>query len=222
MTKVFIATPAHGGSVQARYAISLAETIKFLADNEIETTIQINTAGTLLVAERNRLINFFLISDATHMLCIDADIGWSAQTVKDFIDFDEEFVAGAYLTRKGREFKCKPKYNPAYSLVKSEKHLIEMDYIGAGFMLLKRSVFEKMIDKFPELAFKSDIPLFEFGYCFFNTEVFQGHFLSEDYVFCRRAREAGVRIWVDPLIEFDHDGEKGVLMDLLMDNNTAE
>jgi hypothetical protein len=221
MAKIFIATPAYGGSVHAHYAIALAETIKFLSENGIETVIQIITSGTLLVAERNRLINFFLSSDATHMLCIDYDIGWQPETVKEFLDFDEEFIAGVYLTRKGREFKCQPKYNPDHTIVKSKKNLIEMEYVGSGFMLLKRSVFEKMIDKFPELEFKSDIPLFESGYCLFNTEVWEGRFWGEDYVFSRRARAAGVRIWVDPIVELDHAGEKGILMDALQNNNST-
>lgn len=216
MTKIFIATPAYGGKVHVAYAISLSETVKLLAENDIETIVQINTSGTILVAERNRLINFFLSSDATHMLCIDEDLGWPAQAVKDLIDFDEEFIAGVYPTRKGREFKCKPIYNPDFTIVKSDKNLLEMESVPAGFMLLKRSVLEKMIVQFPELAFKSDIPLFESGYCLFNTEVWQGHFWGEDYVFSRRAREAGVRIWVDPVIEFDHAGEQGMLLDALM------
>lgn len=215
MTKIFIATPAYGGIVHANFATSLVDTVKFLNEHGIETVIQLMTSGTLLVAERNRLINFFLNSDATHMLCIDSDMGWHSQTVKEFIDFDEEFIAGVYLTKNGKEFKCKPKFNSDHSIVRSEKNLIEMENVGAGFMLLKRSVIEKMIEKFPELAFRSEIPLFEKGYCFFNTEIWDGRFWGEDYVFCRRAREAGVRIWVDPMVELDHMGQKGILMHVL-------
>ena len=53
------------------------------------------------------------------------------------------------------------------------------------------------------------------GYCFFDTQVYEGEFWGEDFVFCRRAREAGIEIWVDPLIQFDHAGTLGMLIQAL-------
>jgi hypothetical protein len=53
------------------------------------------------------------------------------------------------------------------------------------------------------------------AYCFFDTEVYDGEFWGEDYVFCRRVREAGFDIYVDPLIEFDHAGTVGSLIEIL-------
>lgn len=79
------------------------------------------------------------------------------------------------------------------------------------------SVIEKLMKKFPELYFepKHESMKKENGWLFFNTELWEGEFWGEDYVFCRKAREAGVDIWVDPLIPFDHAGVKGRLLDAL-------
>jgi len=52
-------------------------------------------------------------------------------------------------------------------------------------------------------------------FCLVNTEVFEGEFWGEDYVFCRRAREAGIEIWIDPYIQFDHDGTIGMFQEVL-------
>jgi hypothetical protein len=52
----------------------------------------------------------------------------------------------------------------------------------------------------------------------FALEVYEGEFWGEDYVFCRRAAEAGVDIWVDPMIEFNHAGIEGRLFDALTTN----
>ncbi len=152
-------------------------------------------------------------SDCTHMLCLDADIGWPPSSVMSLINHDEEFVAGVYPSRKPDVFNFRPMFKEDKSLVYSEKKLVQMEYIPAGFMLLKRSAIEKMRRKFPELFVvpKSPDKSSFMGYCLFNTEVWDGQFWGEDYVFCHRAREAGVEIWVDPFIEFYHAGQKGTL-----------
>ena len=90
-----------------------------------------------------------------------------------------------------------------------------MQYIPAGFMLLKRCVIEKMIQKHPETRFEPKDKKNPSGYALFNTEIYEGEFWGEDFVFCRRAREAGVEIWVDPMIQFDHAGNIGALAEIL-------
>jgi hypothetical protein len=217
MTKIFIATPAYSGTVHVPYAISLSETVCYLAQAGINTLIRINTAGSLLVAERNRLIKAFLETDCTHMLFIDGDLGWPAQAVKALIEHDEDFVAGVYPSRKENIFMFRPILNEDQSIAKSEKNLLGMEYIPAGFMLLKRHVLEKVIEMNPDLYFKPKDPNAPDGHALFNTEVFEGEFWGEDYVFCRRARECGFKIYVDPLIEFDHAGIRGILLNALTD-----
>ncbi len=220
MTKIFIATPAYSGTVHAQFAISLAETYCSLARNGIESDIRINCSGSLLVAERNRLITAFLESDSTHMLCIDSDLGWPYQAVLALLSHDLDFVAGVYPTRRENYFLFRPVFNEDKSVFKNEKNLLKMEYIPAGFMLLKRKVLEEMVKHFSDLYFKPQDEKLPSGYCLFNTEVMNGEFWGEDYVFCRRAREAGFDIWVDPLIEFDHAGIRGSLLQVLTDDRS--
>jgi len=217
MTKLMIATPAYDGKVWPQYAIALSETVLLLAGNQIQTQIHIPTAGSLLVAERNRIIENFMRSDCTHLLCIDADLGWPAQAVLAMIQHDVEFVAGVYPARGEKSFVFRGKHNEDSSLVKNGKGLLGMEYIPAGFMLLTRAVFEKMRDKHPHLYYEPKAQEMKHmaGWLFFNTEIYDGEFWGEDYVFCRNARNAGIEIWVDPLIQFNHAGTIGAFIETL-------
>lgn len=216
--KLFIATPAFDGKVFVPYAISLSETILLLAKNHIQCEYRIVTSGSLLCAERNRLVDSFLRSDCTHMLCIDSDIGWPPTAVMGLLSKKEDFIAGIYPARGEKTFLFRPSRKEDGSLlVNTEKGLLQMQYIPAGFMLLSRNVIQTMVDKFQDLKFTPKDPSQCVGYALFNTELYEGEFWGEDFVFCRRAREVGFDIWVDPMIQFDHAGNIGMLAEVLTD-----
>lgn len=215
--KVMIATPAYSGKVDIPYAVALAYTINLLASHNIQVEPRITSSGSLIVAERNHIVQSFWESDCTHLLCIDADLGWPPEAVLAMLNVKKEFVAGVYPARGDVDaFLFRPELNPNGSIV-TEDHLLKMQYVPAGFMLIARSVIEKMRNKHPKLYYepkdKRNNPAP--GYCFFNTEVWEGEFWGEDFVFCRKAREAGVDIWVDPLIQFNHAGKIGMLTEIL-------
>ncbi len=218
MTKsIMIATPAYSGSVNIPYCLSFSETCSTLKLHGIDVKAHIVASGSLLVAERNRIVQAFWESDCTHLLCVDGDLGWPVQAVLAMLDADKEFVAGVYPARGDKKcFLFRPVTDENGAIV-TDRHLLKMLYVPAGFMLISRSAIQKMRDKYPELYYeprdKRNNP--EPGYCFFDTEVYEGEFWGEDFVFCRRAREAGVEIWVDPLVQFDHAGTVGMLVDCL-------
>ena len=218
--KLMIATPAYDGKVHVPYSIALSETILLLAQNNIKTSINITTSGSLLVAERNRILQAFMDSDCTHVLCIDSDLGWPSQAVLAMLKHNVEFVAGVYPSRGEKSFTFRPKMKPDNSIVTNGINLIGMEYIPSGFMLIKREVIQKLRDKFPELYYepKAESMKFAKAWMFFNTEIWNGEFWGEDYVFCRKCREAGIDIWVDPVIQFDHAGTIGMLTDVLTNN----
>jgi hypothetical protein len=221
-----IATPAYSGKVDIPYTLSFSNTMHLLQLNNIQVSPLITASGSLLVAERNRIIEAFWQSNCTHLLMVDSDLGWPAQAVLAMLQTEKEFVAGIYPARGEKNiFLFRPIVTKEQT-IECEKHLIKMEYIPSGFMLLSRSAIKKMRDKFPELYFepknKTAVNSPSAGYCLFNTEVWNGEFWGEDYVFCRRAREAGIDIWVDPLIQFDHAGTIGMLVDVLKESQMKE
>lgn len=48
----------------------------------------------------------------------------------------------------------------------------------------------------------------------FELEVKDGALFSEDYVFCRKLREAGYKIWLDTEIDLIHHGCLGYVGDI--------
>lgn len=221
MRKIFIGTPAYDGKVHVQYAMSLLDTQKLLEMQGFEVMVRVPTCGSLLVADRNRLIQAFWESGADYMLCIDSDMGFDARAVIRLIRADKPISGGVYPSRDGKGFNFRPSLEEdgRISMCEDTK-LLKMEYIPAGFMLIKREVIAKMRDHFPDLYYSPKDPRSdrESAFCFFNTEVWEGEFWGEDYVFCRHVREAGFDIWVDPLIGFDHAGVRGALIEALTED----
>ena len=178
MTKVFIGTPCYGGMITADYFKSCLRLVNEAPKHNIQ--LQFGTIGneSLITRARNTLVQLFMDHlDYTHLLFIDADIGFSERTVMRMLELDEEVVTGVYprktidWTKVIRKVKEKPdiKENELlasslqYNLnVKNPEHVevkkgfIEVLDGATGFMLIKRQVFEKMAKAYPELKFKSD------------------------------------------------------------------
>lgn len=223
---VFLATPAFNNKVNTQFTLSLIALNLLLKENGISVTNALNQSGSLLVAERNRIVEDFYRSEATHLLCVDSDLGFPAEAVLAMLKEEKDFIAGVYPARTNDstvEFLIRPKLKENNILI-FDRHLMAAEYVPAGFMLLSRNAIQKMRDKFPELHYqpKDELKKEEHAYLFFNTEVWEGEFWGEDYVFCRRAREAGIDIWIDSLIEFDHDGKRGALFKYLKEKNEVK
>lgn len=223
--KFFIGTPAYEGKVHVQYAMSMLDTCEILRALNYNPMVRVPVGGSLLVADRNRILQMFWESEAEYLLCVDSDLGFDARVLlkmmKDMENENIEFIAGVYPSRDAKGFNFRPFVEEDGRIVMDEKtKLLKMEYVPAGFMLLKRDVVRKLHDKFPELYYTPKDPRngSESAYCIFDTEVWEGEFWGEDYVFCRRVREAGVDIWVDPLIQFNHAGVVGALVEVLTDD----
>ena len=222
---IFLATPAHNNKVNTEFALSLIALNILLKENGVSISNHLCPSGSLLVAERNRIVEDFYRSEATHLLCVDSDLAFPPEAVLAMLKADKEFVAGVYPARLGddnnsTEYLIRPKLT-AESTVIQDGHLLGAEYIPAGFMLLSRTAIQKMRDKFPELYYQPKLEerKDQHAYLLFNTEVYEGEFWGEDYVFCRRAMQAGIDIWVDPYIQFNHNGKIGMLFDYMKENN---
>ncbi len=211
MASIFIATPAFLGLVDNHYAISLAETTTLLKEKRISFRVQINATKSSLALARNELLDTFLKSDCSHILCIDADLGWEPEGVLSLLSHNKEFIGGCYPTRDLSAFLFNAAYDKEHFYIFDGK-LMEMKTIPAGFMLIKRHVIEKMVADHPELAYAtSSTP----GHFLFNTEIVNDGLCGEDFVFCKRAQESGFRIWVDPALLFKHGKAVGRLQGCL-------
>ena len=101
---------------------------------------------------------------------------------------------------------------------KIENNLMEVKHIPTGFMMIKRHVFKKMMERF-DIGYVS----FEDGkdtqyYAFFDCCIKNNRYLSEDWFFCDRWTNMGGKIYVVPDITIAHTGlchYKGRLLSVL-------
>jgi len=213
---LMIATPAFSGQVTVEYCQSFAKTCHHLSLHKIPITIFIRKSGSLLIAERNRILQRFNNSDCTHLLCIDSDIAWNYEDVFSLLARQKEIIAACYLARGQNRYVFRP-VNQEYLDIGNDG-LIEMMAVPAGFLMISKKGLQQMIENLPELYYCPKYPNPEDkddGYAFFNTMVYDKEFWGEDFSFCLRAREAGLKIWVDPQIELNHAGSKGKLIDAI-------
>ena len=96
---------------------------------------------------------------------------------------------------------------------------------GTGFMMIQRKTFEKSAEAYPELMYLPDhVRSDHFDgtreiMCYFDALIDpkSKRYLSEDYMFCQWAREAGLKVWMCPWMNMSHTGSYvfgGSLIDL--------
>jgi hypothetical protein len=105
------------------------------------------------------------------------------------------------------------KYNVNYlsNTLSIEKNLTKVKHIATGFMMIQRSVIENMSEAFPSTKYTDDVSFLkpeenEFAYALFDCGVEDGHYFSEDWLFCHRWTKMGGDIWADISINLTHTG----------------
>jgi hypothetical protein len=91
---------------------------------------------------------------------------------------------------------------------------VEVSEAGTGFMLIPRSALEKYRDAYPQLKYLPDhVRTKNFDgsreiTAFFDCEIDPNskRYLSEDYFFCHKARDIGIKIHMCPWMELQHVG----------------
>lgn len=171
-TKLFIATPMFGGSANYMYMISLINLLTKLGQNGIPSMFEIAANESLITKARNILVEGFLKSDASHMLFLDADLGFESDDIIKMIQADKDLIGGQYAKKKinwdvvKRVVQEVPNIpSPHINAVIAESTFrpigdqlsfridepVEVESIATGMMLIKREVFEKMAAALPEI-----------------------------------------------------------------------
>lgn len=99
---------------------------------------------------------------------------------------------------------------------------MKVEHIGTGFMMIKRKVFESIIEAKLVPKYTNDNRSYnsypgaeDNFYDFFCTMVHKGRLLSEDYAFSKRAIACGYETWLHPKFKCTHTGGYRFESDLL-------
>ena len=92
-----------------------------------------------------------------------------------------------------------------------ENNLTKVRHLATGFMMIQRNVIEKMSKAFPSTKYIDDVGFLtgtenNHAYALFDCGVEDGHYFSEDWLFCSRWSKMGGDIYADVSISLTHTG----------------
>ena len=242
--KIFLAVPMYGGQCAGLFTRSVCDLTAECVRLGIDLKSYFLFNESLITRARNYCVDEFLRSDSTHLLFIDSDIGFDPRDVIQLLalcsnDSPYDIIGAVYPKKniswekvraavdKGfaeedpnrlADFVGDFVFNPVQTKdgqipLREPAEVLE---IGTGFMLIKRSVFERYLAAYPEIMYRPDHARSEafdgsrkIGMYFQaavdpigNTE----RYLSEDYWFCQHVRKMGDRVWICPWMQLTHVG----------------
>ena len=138
---------------------------------------------------------------------IDSDIRFNPVSILQMISADKDIIAGLY-PKKGYPISLNLNVNQE---TKVQGPLFTVDTAATGFLMFKRKVYEDLIAAHPNTKYVDDVGLGKqyepFMFSIFDCVIDEkGHYLSEDWTFCRRAKAIGYEIWADSRVHLSHIG----------------
>lgn len=188
------------------FAISISKTVAHLISNQIDVVIKRSEMSCAVDMSRNRLVADFLVTDCTHILFIDDDMGFNHEAAFNMLEKDKFFVSGAGPKKQNDlSFAC-TYHSDADGFPEVTDGLFRGEYVGGAFCLINRVVYERILNRGYDLKCEAIHP--EFGYRFYEFKYTRHTWKTEDYSFCDLWRECGGEIWIYPDIDFIHTGVK--------------
>ena len=178
--KIFLGMPMYGGLLTEPTMHGLLDLQQWTMMNGIGLRFQSMGNESLITRARNTIVSMMLDQQdfiATHLLFIDADIGFSWKNIERLICADKDVVCGIYPRNHIHLEKIKNILNedPNISLdeleakslgyninldnpsnVKGENGYFKVNEAATGMMLVKREVLTTMFKNFPERKYETD------------------------------------------------------------------
>ena len=197
--KFFIATPCYGGQLNEPYFRSVIKMMTFFNGHQIPLAFGTIANESLVTRARNVLVAYFLASDYTHLMFIDADIEFQTEDILKLYAHKKDVVVGAYpkkgvawdkirsnlidpankdkqlsdrdMASFGSDYAINFKFvDKETKTIGVENGLIKLHDAGTGFMMISREAILKMIKAYPELKYNNDVNI--------NNADFKDHFYA--------------------------------------------
>jgi hypothetical protein len=206
--KIHFCMPCYGGQLFEQNFMSYIKWANTARQLGLDWTIETMTNESLISRARNTLCAKFLNTpDSTHLMFVDADIGFEPWHILAMLNHDKDVIGGLYPMKT---LPVKWVVNGFPGAQEGADGLQEVSKTGTGFMLIKRHVFEKMNSHPAVKPFNNDIglpaELNQYMKTYFDTAVRENRYYSEDWTFCENWRDLGGEIWVDKRVLLRHTG----------------
>jgi len=160
----------------------------FFNQNQVPLAFGTIANESLVTRARNVLLAYFLSSDYTHLLFIDADIEFQVEDVIKLYAHDKDVIVGAYPKKgvswqrikdnmqapsnEAKQFTDKEiaAYGSDYAInfkftnreertIQVENGVVKLHDAGTGFMMIKREAILKLLKAYPELKYNNDVQI---------------------------------------------------------------
>lgn len=204
---ILIATP--GRNMEAEYVKSLIATIEVLHSNNIsylflnEYSSQVNAAREATIMG-SKLLNAFckepVNGNVTYdkIIWIDSDISWTPDQFLKLYNSKLDIVSGLYFNEENVPligFSEKEIYHDP-AVLNGKEYPFEVYAAGFGFIAMKYGIFESI----PRPWFNTVFEKIE------NEDRTREMFIpyGEDFSWCKKAKDIGYKIYLDPSIRVNH------------------
>jgi len=223
--KVYVATPCYD-MMRIETCVSLIDTFSTLGRHGIECKFK-SVKSSLVTHGRNLLTAGFLNSDFDYMLFVDADVEFKPEAVMRMLVPKKDIICTPYRVKnKPEAMEYAVKFKDSKDIKILPWDIVEIEEGPAGLMLIHRKVFERLMDKHPELKINFDAPtrkkmneeigaetdaIDQYMYNFWDTTFGSdtGEWKGEDLSFCALARGAGFKLYANLDSGTTHHGSYG-------------
>lgn len=239
-----VLTPMYGGMAMCNYVESFIKLMLLAQREKLPFSYAFTYNESLITRARNRLTDEFMKNmSATHAIFIDADIGFEPEQVFQMLVQDKD-IAGApcskkslrwdrvvrMIQRNGQTYSADDLSRVAgdfvfnYERFEGKKDIKinepqEVRNVGTGLMMVRRNVFEKFQEAYPDRWYESlgdpstlPGPVHDYFRAGINPKM--RTYDSEDYCFCQDAAAIGFKVFMIPWITTSHMGSYKFIGDM--------
>lgn len=178
--RIYLGMPMYGGMLSENTLHGILNLQQWVLTQDIQLRVQTMGNESLITRARNTIVSMFLDDTnyvGTHLLFIDADIGFNSDNIERLIRADKDIVCGIYprkcihwdqvinavkknpdITEEEVSFKALG-YNLNFedpNNIRLTEGYCEVMEAATGMMLIKRDVFKQMKKAYPERKYKTD------------------------------------------------------------------
>lgn len=186
------------------YISSLVQTLSFIYKNlKLNVDFWELSGDSYVDRMRNTIANKFLESDYTDLFFIDSDMAWNIESFLRILTADADIVGAGYPCKNNWDFfGCLVINDENGKPIKNNKGLIKADGVPTGFMKIRKAVFDGLTKEYPDSYYiENGKKVWDF---FSRIQPF-----GEDMSFCKRWRDIGGEIYIEPDCNIGHFGVKG-------------
>jgi hypothetical protein len=192
--------------------LTLQNAMQYAAKHRISTNLAPRVGESLICRARNNSLINYMETECDYLLTVDDDIEIPVSGIVKLIKADKDIIAGFY------RLKDKDEAHTAIRMPKERQHeipdfpeifkknlVVPAKYVSTGCLLVKRSVFLKMIGHYKELHYTQNLTKKQ-AWALYMPMIHADEYLSEDWAFCQRAEDVGFEIWAHGGVRCGHWG----------------